>query len=1035
MTARVALGVSVIVLLTASQIVCVEQALCQFPIEIQLGRDAAPIGRSATVLPDLPFDVERGYGYVGGERRESGVFVSGAGAAPLVWREGLEKYVLRLPRGEYRVELDCVETAVAASGLRVFDVIAEGQPLFRNVDIFARAGDFCRLTLSDSVRVNDGWLDLDFRPTKPASTARVAVLRVRRATDEPAVLTPVSRVTADGGPSCNVLRWMAADGASAHGYNVFRAEAINGDFVKINEQPVFRPAFVDHEVEPGWPYHYKVGFAAAESRPSAAVSAIALARDAYDRWVYDLQIDPEDLVRLGEKRPQVYVPATLTHHGKTYALEVKYDTSRRGWRAKKSFQARMDLRRSQLFYGRRQFYLSAEAADPSGLRELVTAAALSKLRLTAPRLRVALLFVNERFHGVYLDRERLGTRFRRRTGLEARNGVLMRPSRRAQLYTDWQPYGERVGQIGSVAAWTDFVRELTSLGSGEFERFAKSRLFLDRYVDRVALAILRGTGLPPVAKRYFLEDPRTRQWEWLEQEYGEVWGVRNFPTVESAPIEPERALLRSTFVSGNESEVSASTLHARFWSQPTLRALLLARLTEITENLLSPTAFDTIVDEADAVVGHWWQLDRRVWWPDRPSSEPTPGAQQLKEWYRRFVPALQQVVDAELRQPLSPLRLNEIHVANTSGERWVELWNGASESRSLAGHYLTDDPTRPRKLTLEGGTVGPEKSHRVLLPADIFPEVARRLFLYRFAAEGSPDLLDVVYFDSENGGHSYGRDPENGGWRFLAAATPGAPNTTGVLVPPVYTCRYGVEKGRDERLTIWLVPYVMPQNGGVRPSAVDFAVSVAKQTAFSRHPLTWDSENFRFQTVVDMPTKPMPYYFVLRSPDGVERSYPLGRARLAIVPPPPLRITELLPQPRAASGQREFIEIYNPANHAIELGGMYLTDQRRRWTKWRIPESTVIAARGYRLFLADGKDTENHTSFRLSNSGEYVGLRGRLEEGNLLIDSIRYHALPAGHSWGLPPSLDGVAREWQTPTPGRANASPSPPAKRARTSR
>ena len=89
-------------------------------------------------LPDLPFSVNRGYGYIGGNSGalEAGTVRGWPSGVPVSWRTGDNKYVFKLERGDYLVTLDLVETEVAAAGLRVFDVEAEGKGVVEGLDIF-----------------------------------------------------------------------------------------------------------------------------------------------------------------------------------------------------------------------------------------------------------------------------------------------------------------------------------------------------------------------------------------------------------------------------------------------------------------------------------------------------------------------------------------------------------------------------------------------------------------------------------------------------------------------------------------------------------------------------------------------------------------------------------------------------------------------------------------------------------------------------------------------------------------------------------
>ena len=65
----------------------------------------------------------------------------------------------------------------------------------------------------------------------------------------------------------------------------------------------------------------------------------------------------------------------------------------------------------------------------------------------------------------------------------------------------------------------------------------------------------------------------------------------------------------------------------------------------------------------------------------------------------------------------------------------------------------------------------------------------------------------------------------------------------------------------------------------------------------------------------------------------------------------------------------DWIELYNGSSRAVDIGGMYLTDDLENPTKWRIPDKvpalTTVGSKGYVVIWADN-DTEQsglHASF------------------------------------------------------------------------
>ncbi|MCP4454833.1 MAG: hypothetical protein GY809_25525 [Planctomycetes bacterium] len=122
-------------------------------------------------------------------------------------------------------------------------------------------------------------------------------------------------------------------------------------------------------------------------------------------------------------------------------------------------------------------------------------------------------------------------------------------------------------------------------------------------------------------------------------------------------------------------------------------------------------------------------------------------------------------------------------------------------------------------------------------------------------------------------------------------------------------------------------------------------------------------------------------------------------------------------------GQYEdWIEIYNHGSDAIDMGGMYVTDNLSSPTQWRVPLGTLIDPGAYLVLWADNDISAAglHAGFKLDANGESIGLFDR--DGVTLIDSVTFPRQTADVSYGRFP--DG-ADDWQfvsAPTPGQANS-------------
>jgi hypothetical protein len=225
-------------------------------------------------------------------------------------------------------------------------------------------------------------------------------------------------------------------------------------------------------------------------------------------------------------------------------------------------------------------------------------------------------------------------------------------------------------------------------------------------------------------------------------------------------------------------------------------------------------------------------------------------------------------------------------------------------------------------------------------------------------------------------------------------------------------------------LTIWFRPHDRDGTAGPDRIRLHYREEGAKE--FQVVDLAWDDKDFRFTVNLagNPDRKRTAYYFIATASGGVERAYPLPAPDVTYFLPvlPHVRLNEVLPRPgQAGATLGEFIEVYNASAEAVDLEGFFLSDTKGNSTKWRIPRGNVLPAKGFAVFYADGLNEGNHASFKLSNSGEFLGLFGRMEEGNLPVDALVYRGMRVGESWGASPDGSKNFKAWREPTPGARN--------------
>ena len=114
----------------------------------------------------------------------------------------------------------------------------------------------------------------------------------------------------------------------------------------------------------------------------------------------------------------------------------------------------------------------------------------------------------------------------------------------------------------------------------------------------------------------------------------------------------------------------------------------------------------------------------------------------------------------------------------------------------------------------------------------------------------------------------------------------------------------------------------------------------------------------------------------------------------------------------------DWLELYNSGDVAVNLNGYYLTDNLSNPDKWQISIDTVLNPKAYIVIWTDDQDTMLHTSFKLSQDGEEIGL---FNQSLLPVDSIIFGIQKTNISFGRSASNLNEWGYFMTPTPGAAN--------------
>lgn len=125
----------------------------------------------------------------------------------------------------------------------------------------------------------------------------------------------------------------------------------------------------------------------------------------------------------------------------------------------------------------------------------------------------------------------------------------------------------------------------------------------------------------------------------------------------------------------------------------------------------------------------------------------------------------------------------------------------------------------------------------------------------------------------------------------------------------------------------------------------------------------------------------------------------------------------------------DWFEIFNAGSEAVNIAGMYVTDNLDNLTAYQIPATdaakTTIPAGGFLVIWADNEPDQGplHAAFALSSGGESIAIIE--SDGRLIIDSYTYEAQQTDFSYGRNPDGSDTWELFSQATPGASNTGAS----------
>lgn len=126
----------------------------------------------------------------------------------------------------------------------------------------------------------------------------------------------------------------------------------------------------------------------------------------------------------------------------------------------------------------------------------------------------------------------------------------------------------------------------------------------------------------------------------------------------------------------------------------------------------------------------------------------------------------------------------------------------------------------------------------------------------------------------------------------------------------------------------------------------------------------------------------------------------------------------------------DWFEIYNGGGDAIDIGGMYVSDDGDDITMYQIPSTepslTTIQPGGFLIVWCDKELLQGvlHVDFALGSGGEDIVLTE--SDGLTIVDQLTYEAQTTDISYGRNPDGSDTWEYFSTSTPGATNESAQP---------
>ena len=947
-----------------------------------------------------------------------------------------EEYRFDLPSGRYLVSMHFTEWDMHWRGLREFSIVAEGEILVHNLDLFREVDRVYALNLRRVVEVADGQLNISPVPWIGAPT--IASIHIEEV-DEGGLSPPVPQgIEAIAGYGEVILTWTPEYGRTHLGTAVLRKDLTEGGGeLVITEDPVTAVRFVDRGLDPDHEYRYRLVTVSGDgvvSSPSGAVTVSPVSSWESPIQVFGYEMSEEDLIYLNTCRgSNEYLPVffhTLYDDWPDAGARYRGNTTRS--LPKKNHKFRLD---PPFYDGHEKLNLQAEWNDPSMIRDKMSYDVLRGTGCMSGLSEFIHLDRNGVFAGIFMRAEQVDEHFlenRGRTGTiwKAQDGNFEKRSEKSKYF---KYYELKSGTYNDFDPLIEFIEVVSDSPDGVFLTDVREYLdvekFFDFYAGQAIISNWDFTGW----NYYLYMDSESGKFEFIPWDLNESWSDVGQALDICTRDHPVLIFFWNR-------------LYNRLMKTPQYRRMYAVRVEELLNDPFTSSTLEFMIDQEYDLLTPEAERDLM-----KLGSEDMSKFLNERGKLEQFVEQRRANIFGQLEtfapDPNVNLFINELIRLNVAGavdefgehEPWVEICNFGNETIPLDGLWLSDEPGTPFKWQIPAGITLSEEYFLVIWldgePGEGELHASFRIhpgtqFVGLFSSQGDP-INDFIVSYPAMPDMPVVRTPDCcARMAPAAAATFEATNDS----PPVAGLHLTapIEVLTGDTLSILVTVWnnrEFPLGCEVElEAAYDDYTRTINMLSFELDGWGSFSEEVRIPVPLNLPAVGVILSGELRVP-GITV---LDQAELPVFlrdhRPVPLLVNEIMADNDTTHTDEnnqydDWFEIFNPSGRPVSLGGLYLSDDASEPKKWKFLEGTWIMAGGHVVVWCDD-DLEQgpfHTSFKLGASGEEIGIYDLDIRGNGEVDRIVFGDLHNDLVYGRTPDGGDDITLLPFATPGEAN--------------